>query len=217
MNRRRLLSVTGALPITALLAGGSRAEVAWKATQSVRITQNGRASYSSSSTGQSPHLSAAWFIQFTGAKAEHLPYRGAAPALQDLAAGMTQFLFDNLTTGIEFVRAGKLRALGITSAERNSLTPELVPICETMTELRPFDVSTWFGIVVPTGTPRSIVGAISAQTKAWLGDPQTKGRFRAMAGFPVYGTPEQLAHLVASQIALWKGVIGEEGLKLDVN
>ena len=117
--------------------------------------QNGKASYASSGTGQSPHLSGAWFLQLTGTKAEHIPYRGAAPALQDLTAGVTQFFFDNLTTGIEFVRAGKLRALGITSAQRNPLTPELVPICETMPELKPFDVSTWFGVFLPAGTPRA--------------------------------------------------------------
>ena len=111
--------------------------------------QNGKASYASSGTGQSPHLSGAWFLQLTGTKAEHIPYRGAAPALQDLTAGVTQFFFDNLTTSIEFVRAGKLRALGLTSAQRNPLTPELVPICETMPELKPFDVSTWFGVFLP--------------------------------------------------------------------
>ena len=94
--------------------------------------QNGKVSYASSGTGQSPHLSGAWFLQLTGTKAEHIPYRGAAPALNDLIAGVTQFFFDNLTSSIEFVRAGKLRALGITSAQRNPLTPELVPICETM-------------------------------------------------------------------------------------
>ena len=128
--------------------------------------QNGKVSYASSGTGQSPHLSAAWFLQLTGTKAEHIPYRGAAPALQDLTAGVTQFFFDNLTTGIEFVRAGKLRALGITSAQRNPLTPELVPICETMPELKPFDVSTWFGVFLPAGTPAPVVAAFNAQMKA---------------------------------------------------
>ena len=88
--------------------------------------QNGKASYASSGTGQSPHLSGAWFLQLTGTKAEHIPYRGAAPALQDLTAGVTQFFFDNLTTGIEFVRAGKLRALGITRRTQ-SADPRAVP------------------------------------------------------------------------------------------
>ncbi len=179
--------------------------------------QNGKASYASSGTGQSPHLSAAWFLQLTGTKAEHIPYRGAAPALQDLTAGVTQFFFDNLTTSIEFVRAGKLRALGLTSKERNPLTPDLVPICETMPELKPFDVSTWFGVFLPANTPKPVVDSYNAQMKAWLDDAGTKERFKTMAGFPAYGTPAQFNDFVNAQIALWKGVIDKEGLKLDVN
>lgn len=179
--------------------------------------ENGKASYASSGTGQSPHLSGAWFLQPTGTKADHIPYRGAPPALQDLTAGVTQIFFDNLTTGIEFVRAGKLRALGITSAERNPLTPELVPICETMAELKPFDVSTWFGVFLPAGTPRAIVDSLNAQMKLWLDDPKTRERFTTMAGFSAYGTPGQFDKFVNAQIALWKGVIDKEGLKLDVN
>jgi len=179
--------------------------------------QNGKASYASSGTGQSPHLSGAWFLQLTGTKAEHIPYRGAAPALQDLMAGVTQFFFDNLTSSIEFVRAGKLRALGITSAQRNPLTPDLVPICETMPELKPFDVSTWFGVFLPAATPRPIIEAYNAQMKSWLNDAATKEKFTTMAGFPAYGTPEEFGKFVGAQIALWKSVIDKEGLKLDVN
>ena len=179
--------------------------------------ENGKASYASSGTGQSPHLSAAWFLQLTGTKAEHIPYRGAAPALNDLVAGVTSFFFDNLTTAIEFVRAGKLRALGLTSKERNPMVPDLVPIWETMPELKPFDVSTWFGVFLPAATPRPIVDSLNAQMKAWLDDAKTRERFSAMAGFPAYGTPEQFAAFVAEQIARWKSVIDKEGLKLDVN
>ena len=179
--------------------------------------QNGKASYASSGTGQSPHLSGAWFLQLTGAKAEHIPYRGAAPALQDLTAGVTQFFFDNLTTSVEFIRAGKLRGLGLTSAQRNPLTPDLLPICEALPELKPFDVSTWFGVFLPAGAPRPIVDAMNAEMKVWLDDAKTKERFSAMAGFPAYGTPEQFEGFVKAQIAQWKGVIDKEGLKLDVN
>ena len=179
--------------------------------------QNGKASYASSGTGQSPHLSAAWFLQLTGTKAEHIPYRGAGPALQDLVAGVTQFFFDNLTTAIEFVRAGKLRALGLTSAQRNPLTPDLVPIRDTMPELKPFDVSAWFGVFLPGATPRPVLDSLNAQIKAFLEDPKTKERFSGMAGFPAYGTPEQFATFVTAQIAQWKNVIDREGLKLDVN
>ncbi len=179
--------------------------------------QDGKVSYASSGTGQSPHLSGAWFLQLTGTKATHVPYRGAAPALNDLLAGVTQFFFDNLTTSIEFVRAGKLRALGLTSAQRNPLTPDLAPICETMPELKPFDVSTWFGVFLPAKTPRQIVDALNGEIKTWLDDARTKERFSAMAGFPAYGSPEQFEGFVTAQIALWKSVIDKEGLRLDVN
>jgi tripartite-type tricarboxylate transporter receptor subunit TctC len=179
--------------------------------------QNGQVSYASSGTGQSSHLSAAWFLQLTGTRAQHVPYRCAAPALQDLAAGVTQFFFDNLTTGIEFVRAGNLRALGITSAARNPSVPELAPIRETMPELRPFDVSTWLEVFVPAATPRPIVDALNAEMKAWLDDAKTRERFSAMAGIPAYGPAEQFARFVTAQIAQWQGVIDKEGLELDVN
>ena len=127
--------------------------------------QNGKASYASSGTGQSPHLSGAWFLQLTGTKAEHVPYRGAAPALNDLIAGVTQFYFDNLTSSIEFMRAGKLRALGLTSAQPNPLTPDVLPIAGTMPELKPFDVSTWFGVFLPAKTPRPVVDAYECRDK----------------------------------------------------
>ncbi|MCW5737701.1 MAG: tripartite tricarboxylate transporter substrate binding protein [Enhydrobacter sp.] len=179
--------------------------------------QNGKVSYASSGTGQSPHLSAAWFLQLTGTKAEHVPYRGAAPALNDLIAGVTQFFFDNLTSSIEFMRAGKLRALGLTSAQPNPLTPDVPPIASTMPELKTFDVSTWFGVFLPAKTPRPIVDAYNAGMKAWLSDPKTLERIKTMAGFPAYGTPEEFDTFVTRQIALWKGVIDKEGLKMDVN
>ena len=179
--------------------------------------ENGKVSYASSGTGQSPHLSGAWFLQLTGTKATHVPYRGAAPALNDLIAGVTQYFFDNLTTSIEFMRAGKLRALGLTSAQRNPLMPDLVPICETMPELKPFDVSTWFGVFLPAGTPKPVVDAYNAEMKVWLDDAKTRERFTAMAGFPAWGTPADFDKFVKGQIALWKSVIDKEGLQLDVN
>ena len=86
-----------------------------------------------------------------------------------------------------------------------------------MPELKPFNVSTWFGVFLPAATPRPILDSFNAQMKAWLDDTKTRERFTAMAGFPAYGTPEQFAGFVDQQIALWKGVIDKEGLKLDVN
>jgi tripartite-type tricarboxylate transporter receptor subunit TctC len=179
--------------------------------------QNGAASFASSGTGQSPHLSAAWFLQLTGTKATHVPYRGAAPAMNDLIAGVTNFYFDNLTTSVEFIRAGKVRALGLTTAQPNPLMPDVPPIAGTLPELKPFDVATWFGIFLPAGSPRPVVDAYNATMKAWLDDPKTKDRIAQMAGFTAYGTPEAYKSFVDAQVALWKGVIDKEGLKMDVN
>jgi len=179
--------------------------------------QDGKASYASSGTGQSPHLSGALFLQLIGAKATHVPYRGAAPALQDLIAGQTQYFFDNLTTSIEFVRAGKLRALAISSAQRNPMVPDLPPIRETMPELSTFDVSAWFGVFYPAGVPRPAVDALNAAIKEWIDLPVTKERFTQMAGYAAWSPPEQFSAFVDEQIARWKAVIDKEGLQLDVN
>jgi tripartite-type tricarboxylate transporter receptor subunit TctC len=173
--------------------------------------QSGKVSYASSGTGQSPHLSADWFLQLTGTKAEHIPYRGAAPA-QDLTAGVTQFFFDNLTTGIEFVRA----QIGTSSGVSGLRCAEVMP-SETLPELKPFDVSTWFGVFLPATTPKPVIAAFNDQMKSWLDDPRTRERFTQMAGFPAYGTPAEFDTFVKGQIALWKGVIDKERLPLDVN
>ena len=180
-------------------------------------SQDGKVSYASSGTGQSPHLAGAWFLQLTGAKATHVPYRGAAPALNDLIAGVTSYFFDNLTSSMEFIRAGKLRALGLTSGQRNPMVPDLVPIRETMPELKPFDVSAWFGAFLPGSTPAPIVESLNAEMKRWLAMPETLERFKTMAGYADYGTPAAFKTFVDSQIALWTGVIDKEGLKLDAN
>jgi tripartite-type tricarboxylate transporter receptor subunit TctC len=146
-----------------------------------------------------------------------VPYRGAAPALNDLVAGVTQYFFDNLTTAIEFVRAGKLNALGLTSAQRNPMVPDLPPIRETMPELKDFDVSAWFGVFLPAGAPKEAVEALNAEIKVWLDQDATRERFKTMAGYGAYATPEQFNDFVQKQIAQWRGVIEKEGLTLDVN
>ena len=86
-----------------------------------------------------------------------------------------------------------------------------------MAELKPFDVSTWFGIFLPASTPRPVVDAYNATIKVWLADAKTKDRIAQMAGFPAYGKPEEFKRFVDAQVALWKGVIDREGLKMDVN
>jgi len=97
------------------------------------------------------------------------------------------------------------------------MVPDLMPIRETMPELAPFDVSAWFGVFAPGGTPAPVIESLNAEMKKWLAMPDTLERFRTMAGYADYGTPAEFKKFVDSQIALWKGVIDKEGLKLDAN
>jgi len=136
-----------------------------------------------SGTGQSPHLSGAWFLQLTGTKAEHIPYRGAAPALQDLTAGVTQSSSTTSPPASSSCARTSSRGLGITSAQRNPLTPELVTDLRDHAGVETVEVSTWFGVFLPGRTPRPIVDSLNAQMKTWLDDAKTQERFKSMAGF----------------------------------
>ncbi len=176
----------------------------------------GAKSYGSPGVGQSPHLSAVWFTQLTGTEAIHVPFRGAGPAAIELVAGNIQFMFDNLTTAIEQIRAGRVRALAVTSAARNSQLPDVPAARETMPELAPYDVSTWFGMFLPGATPAPIIRALNAEILALVNDPSTQARFVTMGGVPAATDPETFATFVRGEIDKWSAVIRREGLHMDV-
>lgn len=175
----------------------------------------GRASYGTSGMGQSPHLSGVWFNQLTGTRSEAVHFRGAGPLLVDLVAGNVQFAFDNLTTAIEHIRGGRLRPLGVTSADRSAQLPDLPALRETMPELAPYDVSTWFGVFMPAGTPAPVVRSVSADIQAFLALPETVARFTQMGGVPAPGGPEHFDAFVRAETAKWGEVIRREGLQMD--
>ncbi|WP_240756676.1 Bug family tripartite tricarboxylate transporter substrate binding protein [Roseicella aquatilis] len=181
------------------------------------LKQNpGKLSYGSPGVGQSPHLTGVWFTQATGTEAIHVPFRGAGPAAMELVAGNIQFMWDNLTSGITQIRAGRVRALAVSSADRNHQLPDLPAARETMLELAKFDVNTWFGVFAPAGTPRPVVEGLNAAMKAWHGTEEVQARWREMGGVSLYGTPEQFAGFVNNEIEKWGGVIRREGLQLEV-
>ena len=177
--------------------------------------QNGRATYGTSGMGQSPHLSAVWFNQLAGTQAEAVHFRGAGPLLIDLLGGNVQFAFDNLTSSMDHIRGGRLRALGVTSAERSAELPDLPAIRETMPVLAPYDVSTWFGLFMPAGAPAEAIRSVNAEIQAMLALPDTRARFAQMGGVPAPGSPEDFAAFVRSEIEKWGGVIRREGLQMD--
>ena len=177
----------------------------------------GRLAYGSSGVGQSPHLSGVWFSQLTGTDSTHVPFRGAGPLMLDLIAGNIQFSFDNLTTSVQQIRGGQVRALAVTSADRNALMSELPALRETMPELANYDVSTWFGMFAGAGMPPAALRALNAEINALLATPETQARFAQMGGVPMAGSPDDFANFVQGEVTKWRGVIQREGLQIDVS
>ena len=177
----------------------------------------GRLAYGSSGVGQSPHLSGVWFTQLTGTEATHVPFRGAGPLMLDLIAGNIQFSFDNLTTSVQQIRAGQVRALAVTSADRSASLPELPALRETMPELAQYDVSTWFGMFANGQTPQPALAALNREINALLNTDETKSRFAQMGGVPMPGSPDDFARFVTGETEKWRGVIRREGLQIDIS
>jgi tripartite-type tricarboxylate transporter receptor subunit TctC len=176
----------------------------------------GRVTYASTGVGQSTHLSPVWMLQLLGAQAIHVPFRGSAPAQTELLSNHVGFLVDNLTGVMEQVRAGRLRALAVTSAERNPNLPDVPAMRETLPELANYEVNTWFGLFAPARTPTPVVQAINAEMAALLDAPDTERRFAELGGAPLRGSPQEFGAFVQAEIAKWRGVIRKEGLQLEV-
>jgi tripartite-type tricarboxylate transporter receptor subunit TctC len=171
--------------------------------------------YGSSGVGQSPHLTGAWFLQLTGVKMTHVPYRGAGPALQAALAGDVQILFDNLYPSLPQVLDGRLTGLAVTTPERSASAPELPTMRESAAELARFDVSSWFGVFLPKTCPTEIVEALNQQVKLMLERDDIRKNIAAMGARPDYGTPQQFSDFVAAETTKFASIIDKEGLHLD--
>jgi tripartite-type tricarboxylate transporter receptor subunit TctC len=170
----------------------------------------GKVSFASSGTGASPHMSAELFMAMTGLKMTHVPYRGGAPAMNDLLPGRVQLLFDNLPGSIEHIKAGTLRALGVTAAKRSAALPDVPTIGETVPG---YEVSVWNGIVVPKGTPPEIINNLNGAVNAVLADPKLKTRFAELGGEPMPMTPVEFGKLVVAETEKWAKVIRAANIK----
>ena len=172
--------------------------------------------YGSSGTGQSPHLTGAWFLQLTGLKMVHVPFRGAGPALQAALGGEIQILFDNLYPSLPQVQDGKLNALAVTTPERTASAPEIPTMRESAPELAKFDVSSWFGVFLPKGAPAPVVDALNKEVKAMLERDDIKKNIAAMGARADYGTPQQFSDFVQAETVKFAGIIEKEGLQMEV-
>jgi len=175
----------------------------------------GKLNYGSSGTGQSPHLTGAWFLQLTGLKMVHVPFRGAGPALQAALGGDIQILFDNLYPSLPQVQGGKLNALAVTTPARTPFAPEIPTMREGAPELANFDVSSWFGVFLPKTAPAPVVDALNQQVKAMLERPEIKSNIEKMGAQTDYGTPQQFSDFVQAETAKFAAIIEKEGLQMD--
>jgi len=168
----------------------------------------------SSGNGTSIHLTGELFKSLTQTFMVHLPYRGSAPALQDLLAGSTQVMFDNLTSSLPHIRSGKLKALAVTSTVRSPALPN-VPTMEEAAGLKGFDATAWFGLLAPAGTPREIVNKIRNDVAKALESAEMRERFSGQGALPVGDTPEQFAAYIRNEIDKWTRVVKFSGAKID--
>jgi tripartite-type tricarboxylate transporter receptor subunit TctC len=173
----------------------------------------GELNFGSGSTGSAGHLAGELFKTMAGVKMVHVPYKGAGPAMQDLIGGQIQLMFDNLASSLGQIRAGKVRALAVTTAKRSSLAPELPTIAES--GLPGFDISTWFGIFAPGGTPRPIVDRLHDAFVKALDAPDVQATMKKMGAEPVGNTPEQFAAFIQSEAKKYARVIKASGAKVD--
>ncbi|MFL5325404.1 MAG: Bug family tripartite tricarboxylate transporter substrate binding protein [Microvirga sp.] len=169
-------------------------------------------SFASSGNGTSIHLSGEMFKQMTGVELVHVPYRGSAPAVNDLIAGQVDVMFDNLPSSIEQVRGGNLRAIAVTSLKRSVALPDVPTIDES--GLQGFDASSWFAIFAPAKTPPEIVQKLNAEVLKALADPELQKRFADIGGEIRPYKPDELAAFVKAEIEKWAKVVKASGARV---
>jgi tripartite-type tricarboxylate transporter receptor subunit TctC len=173
----------------------------------------GKLSFGSGSNGSAGHLAGELFKTEAGIDMVHVPYKGAAPAMQDLLGGRIQLMFDNLANSMQQVRAGKLKALAVTTEHRSALVPELPTLSEA--GLPGFDISTWWGFMAPAGTPKEIVAKWNAEVTKILNTPEMKAFFAQQGAEPAPTTPEAFAAMIQREIPKYAKIVKASGAKVD--
>ena len=163
----------------------------------------------SAGSGSSPRLAGELFKLMTGVDMVHVPYRGGAPAMSDLIAGQVQVMFSNLPA-VEYIKAGKLRALAVTTAVRSDELPDVATIGEFVPG---YEASAWYGLGTPRGTPAGIVDKLNREINAALADPLIQARLAEFGGTVLTGSPAEFGSLVATETEKWGKVVRFAGLK----
>jgi tripartite-type tricarboxylate transporter receptor subunit TctC len=166
----------------------------------------------SSGNGTSIHLSGELFKMMTGLKMTHIPYKGSAPMLTDLLGGQVQVTFDNLPSSIAHIKAGKLRALAVTTAKRSEELPDVPTVAETVPG---YEASAFFGFGVPKGTPKEIVDLLNKEINLALKDPAIVAKLKDLGGTLIAGSPADFGKLVADETAKWEKVVNAANLSVN--
>jgi tripartite-type tricarboxylate transporter receptor subunit TctC len=172
----------------------------------------GKVNLASSGNGTSVHLSGELFMAMTGVKMTHVPYRGSNPALTDLIAGQVQVIFDNMPSVLPQIKAGKLRALAVTTEARSPQLPDTPTVGDTV---KGYEASAWFGMGVPTKTPKEIIAVLNKAMNEVLNDPKTKARIADLGGIAMHGTPEDFGKIIASETEKWRKVVEFSGASVE--
>ena len=170
----------------------------------------GRLSMASGGVGSVSHISGELFKMMTGVDMVHVPYRGAAPMFTDLLAGQVQVYFGPMPGAIEYIRAGKVRALAVTTAARSEALPDIATVAEFVPG---YEASVWQGIGAPTATPAEIVGKLNREINSGLADPSMKARLADLGGTALPGSPTDFGKFLAQETEKWAKVIKFAGLK----
>jgi tripartite-type tricarboxylate transporter receptor subunit TctC len=174
----------------------------------------GQMNYGSSGSGTTVHLSAELFSVMTGIRMVHVPYKGATEALTGLLSGQTDLMFASLSSSIPLIKSGRLKAFGVTGAQRSPSIPELPTVAEAA-NLPGFAAAAWFGVVGPAGMPKTAVATLNKTTLAALDTPEVKGRLFASGVEVRTSTPEEFARLIESEIQKWAKVVKAAGIRAD--
>jgi tripartite-type tricarboxylate transporter receptor subunit TctC len=164
----------------------------------------------SGGVGSAHHVNGELFKMMAGVNLVHVPYRGAGPALVDLLAGQVQVMFAFMSSSIEYVRAGKLRALAVTTATRSDALPDIPTVGEFVPA---YEASGWFGVGAPKATPAEIVDRLNKEINAGLTDPKMKARLADLGGTPLVGSPADFGKLIAEETENWGKVVKFAGIK----
>ncbi len=176
----------------------------------------GKLNMASSGNGTSIHLAGELFKTMTGTFMLHMPYRGSAPALLDMVGGNMDVMFDNLPSSMAHIKAGKLKALAVTSAQRSAALPDVPTVEEAGgPALKGFEASSWFGLLAPAGTPPDVVQRIQQEVAKALASPAVKERLLAQGAIPGGNTPAEFAGLIDSEHRKWAQVVKASGAKVD--